>query len=154
MKTWTNGWITSRRMHEEATHNCLLGCRDCPDSLPHYLQCSHLYALVKFMLHDTELANSDPSVRFALSNPSEIQMKVVCCIFSAYHALKSKVRAREIIPSSETDVTTFHGAGSALRHAWSTFAQHFGAAAGEFSIGHRSFSLPRFLILLSSVCPH
>ena len=52
IKTWLNGWVTSRRMHEDPMLGCLLGCRQGEDCLAHYLVCPHMYALQNFLFKD------------------------------------------------------------------------------------------------------
>ena len=44
VKTWLNGWATSHRMHKDPILECILGCKDAPDSLIRYIFCPHLYA--------------------------------------------------------------------------------------------------------------
>ena len=88
-KTWLNGWVTSYRMTEPVLHNCLFGCRGSTDSLDHYMQCPHIFALTSFLIPAT---NSEPLIRFGLMHPCKEQCKVVACIFSGYHAVKSMVR--------------------------------------------------------------
>ena len=145
LKTWTNGWITSHRMHEEHEHPCLLGCHGKIDDLSHYVQCPYIYAIIKFLIPEV---SSDPLTRLGLVKTSEYELKIVCCIFSAYHGLRANVYAG-IIPLHPKSCTSI-GDGASLRLSWSSFAQHFSAAAGEISIYHRSFSLPEFIIFLVS----
>ena len=49
LKSWTNGWATSHRMHEDHALDCVLGCSGCRDSLSHYLHCPHMYAFQKYI---------------------------------------------------------------------------------------------------------
>ena len=146
LKTWLNGWVTSHRMQEEVRHSCLLGCHGKPDSLHHYVQCPHMYALTKFFIDDT---SAEPLYRLGLINPHKQCLKVVCCMFSAYHALKAQIRSKQIAAPTN-DHTTFHSAGAQLRRCWSVFAETFAAEAGEFAIQHRSFSLPQIIAFLAS----
>ena len=147
LKTWLNGWVTSYSMHEDVLLNCLFGCHRQPDSLHHYVQCPHMFALLKFLKHD---CSPEPLTRLGLINPNGCCMKVVCCMFSAYHAVKAKVRAGQITDISAINGNTFSSAGPALRFAWSVFAQTFAAEAGEFAIQCRAFSLPKFIAFLTS----
>ena len=39
LKTITNGWCTSTRMHEPVHLKCIFGCRDAKDCISHYLKC-------------------------------------------------------------------------------------------------------------------
>ena len=108
-------------MHEDILHNCLLGCPDCPDSLAHYVQCPHVFALHKFFINE---ASADPLARLGL-------------IQTHTHDLKAQIRSGKLQPCIATDAETFHP-GPFLRQAWSVYAQAFAAEAGELSINHRS----------------
>ena len=90
IKTWLNGWVTSHRMHEPVLHDCLLGCVGKPDDLRHYVQCPHMYALIKYFIADT---SDYPLARLGLTNPHASCLKCVCCTFSAYHAVKGQIRS-------------------------------------------------------------
>ena len=136
LKTWLNGWATSHRMHEDPVLKCLLGCRDGRDSLSHYCMCPHMYALVNFLLEDT---SEIPLQRIGLRYPSKKSLIDVACMFSAYHAVKSMVRAGKI-PVHEDELPT-----SALKLAWSVFAETFVAEAGECGRVCASFSLAKFI---------
>ena len=134
-------------MHEDTVHNCLLGCCEEPDSLSHYVQCPHIFAMMRYFLQD---CSADPLVRLGLISPSISCLKVVCCMFSAYHALKGKVRAGIIAAPGDNSSETFHNTGSSIRCCWSVFAQSFAAEAGEHAVAHRAFSLPKFMFFIAS----
>ena len=143
IKTWLMGWVTSYRMHEDPLLSCILGCTGQPDSMHHYVHCPHLFALLRYQLQHS---SSDPLERLGLINPNHDCLKIVCCTFSAYHAVKAQIRARAIAaPIKETAVNS-----SSLRMCWSVFAQTFQAEAGERAIPCRSFSLPQFIRFLAS----
>jgi hypothetical protein len=116
LKTWLNGWVTSYRMTEPVLHNCLLGCRDCPDNLDHYLQCKHIFALTSFLIPAT---SSEPLVRFGLMQPCKEQCKVVACIFSSYHAVKRSIRESQFAGGGQN---IDYSCGAALRYTWTLFA--------------------------------
>ena len=78
--------------------------------------------------------------RLALVNPNEEQLKVVCCMFSGYHAIKGLVRSEKI---SARDID--EGAPPFLREAWSVFAQTFSSEAVMHGLTVRAFSLPSFI---------
>jgi len=139
MKTWLNGWATSHRMHEDPILPCLFGCKDHKDSLPHYVMCPQIFACLMFLFRDI---SSDPLVRLGIKNPSIQSMNICSCLFSAYHAVKAKVRAGKIHVHAET-VTT-----STLRVIWGAFAEVLAAEAGELRVPTRAFSLPKFLSFL------
>ena len=45
IRTWSNGWFTSVRMHEPIALPCIFGC-DAGDTLHHYLKCDVLWTLI------------------------------------------------------------------------------------------------------------
>ena len=139
IKTWLNGWATSHRMHEDPILPCLFGCKDHRDSLPHYVMCPNIYAFQRYLFGDVP---SDPLDRFGIKNPSIQSMKISSCLFSAYHAVKAKVRAGRIIVHADA-VTT-----STLRVIWGAFAEVLAAEAGELRVATRAFSLPKFISFL------
>ena len=69
-------------------------------------------------------------------------MKISSCLFSAYHAVKAKVRAGKINVRADA-VTT-----STLRVIWGVFAEVLAAEAGELRVATRAFSLPKFMSFL------
>ena len=143
LKCWCNGWATSRRYHDDKLLPCLLGCVSCQDSLEHYLQCPHLYALWSFLAGS---ASPDPLKRWGLIDPEGLQFKYVCCVFSGYHALRRESRrTNEFFEYNQTKLT-----GTQLRIFWSVFANTFSVEAGELSIYCTQFSLPSFLTMLNS----
>ena len=135
VKTWLNGWATSHRMHEDPILECVLGCKDAPDSLSHYISCPHLFALRRFLFDGI---SGDPSICFGIKSPRIFSFKVMSCTFSAYHALKAEIRAGEIDMHSE----------GRLKHAWSVFANVCRTEAGDLHENARAFSLPKFIDLL------
>ena len=144
IKTWLNGWATSHRMNEDIVLDCLLGCNVGCDSLKHYVMCPHLLALMRYFLPN---CSNLPLVRLGVSAPIQSSLLAIACSFTAYHALKGKVRASTIHmqPNSQTKIVT--------RLAWSVFADAFSAEAGECSLHPRSFSLPKFIISLINNAP-
>ena len=137
IKTWLNGWATSRRMKEDVTLPCLLGCDGGEDSLNHYVQCPHLFAFCKYLF------NSDacPLIRLGIKCPTTLNLKIVSCVFSAYHALKAQVRDGRI---------SMHENTRTIRISWSVFADALAAEAGECHISFVAFSLPKFVSFLTN----
>ena len=43
LKTWTNTWTTTRRLHNPDKGVCVFGCRAQPDDFRHYAFCSPLW---------------------------------------------------------------------------------------------------------------
>jgi len=142
IKTWLHGWVTSHRMTEDLILPCLLGCHGHEDSLKHYVMCPHMYAMQQFLI--AEEVSSDPLVRIGIKNPSIHSMLINSCLFSAYHAVKAKVRAG-LIDLHQDIMTT-----QAIQATWSVFADAFKAEAGGLRVHTRAFSLPKFISFLSS----
>jgi hypothetical protein len=156
LKTWLNGWVTSYRMGEDEKLCCLFGCIGQPDNMKHYVHCTHLFALQRFFCEET---SDNPLKRLSLINPTKSSLKINCCTFAGYHAVKAKVRAGSIHINSvcnEQNISydTYHAPGSVIRSVWSLFAQSFAAEAGELAVPHRSFSLPKFMFFLSNEWKH
>jgi len=139
LKTWLNGWATSHRMHEDTLLQCVLGCKDAPDSLNHYVFCPHMCAFQKFIFDGI---SNDPLIRIGIKSPCEFSFKVISCLFSAYHALKSDIRAGKIRMQPEG------WNQPSLRCAWSVFANVLKTEAGELHVFNRAFSLPKFIDFL------
>ena len=126
-------------MHEDVQLDCLLGCRHGIDSLTHYVMCPHLYAMMNYFIEET---SEDPLRRFGLKDANRNSLAIVGCTFSAYHALKARVRSGKI-QMQENTMTN-----SSVREAWSVFAESFAAEAGECRIPCSAFSLPKFIQFL------
>ena len=103
LKTWSNTWTTSTRMHENDALPCLFGCTmDDRDALDHYLSCLNLWAGIflagrgyvppirwSFFFEDVwkRLLLVQPSIPAALD---------LVTAFLAYHAVKHENR-REVL---------------------------------------------------------
>ena len=77
--------------------------------------------------------------------PCKEQCKVVACIFSSYHAVRSSIRESHFASGGQN---IDYSCGATLRNNWTLFAQTFGAEAGEMAINTRAFSVPAFLRFL------
>ena len=75
-------------------------------------------------------------------------MKIVCCVFTGYHAVKNKVRSQQIIIEDQD-----HYGGTCLRTLWTNFAEAASAEAAELSVSFRRFSVPKFMNFLSQGSP-
>ena len=144
IKTFPNAWVTSYRLHEDTLLNCLFGCQGQPDSLEHYLQCSHLSSLMRFLVAGT---SRFPLIRWGLQTPSKSALQTVCCTFSGYHACKSKVRMQQMSVNFDSWESL------PLQTSWTTFAEAFRAEASELCLKTRSFSVPSFLNYLMQGSP-
>ena len=122
-------------MHEEHILGCILGCQNAIDSMSHYVHCPHMYAFQRFLF---EGISEDPLIRFGIKAPGMFNLKVLSCLFSAYHALKGGIRAGKI---------NMHSINW-LNSAWSTFANVIKAEAGEMHLNTRAFSLVNFIDFL------
>ena len=139
MKTWTNSWATSHRSHDPVALPCFFGCRAQKDSLIHYLQCPHLFALMKLFNRSTD---SNPLIRFGLVEPSLESLSVVCSASAGYHAIRRNVRKTSFAPA-DIELTS-----SDICHFWTLFAADFSAEAREHSASCTKFSVPDFLRFL------
>ena len=90
-KKWLNGWATSHRMHEDSILDCVLGCKNAADSLNHYVHCPHLFAIQRYLFEDI---SEYPIIRFGIKAPGFSNLKVLSCVFTAYHASKGDIRAK------------------------------------------------------------
>ena len=79
--------------------------------------------------------SEDPLSRFGIKSPEVFHLQVLSCVFSAYHALKSEIRAGKIV---------LHRSGW-LNASWSVFAQTLLAEAGELHLNIGSFALLQFM---------
>ena len=92
IKTWTNGWATTERFHEEVILPCIFGCGG-SDSLTRYLQCEHLWSLLLSVTHGSATALSDPPIRRACLDGISLWSILNCWYaFQVYHALKIERR--------------------------------------------------------------
>ena len=129
LKTWLNGWVTSHRMSEPNPLKCIVGCAEEPDDLRHYLQCPRIFASVCFNIPGT---SDNPLIRCGIQNASNNSLLIISCIFSAYHAVKAKIRA-----SGSADHIDF-------AHYWHLFGQHFNAEAIECGLCDTLYSSAKF----------
>ena len=90
VKTISNAWTTTHRMHEQQLWTCVFGCVGCDDSTSHYLSCPLLLSLV----HEICSTPFGPSVAHRLGliepNPRHIHLLSIC--FSIYHILKGQFK--------------------------------------------------------------
>jgi len=143
LKSWCNGWATSTRYHEEIRLPCLFGCNNYSDSLEHYLQCSHIYALWKFMVPEV---HEDPLVRWGLINSSNDAFKQIACTHAGYHA----VRRHHKESGSYFCQNMTHINGALLRTSWTVFADTFTVEARELGVSSLKFSVSSFLCFLTT----
>ncbi len=136
VKTWLHGWATSHRIKGDFLHNCLLGCDDSIDGLSHYLQCSRIFAVCKFVWNDSPAC---PLERCGLKNPSKQNLLMSACAFGAYHALKNKIKSRIDANPLDTDYSA----------NWIFFAQSFSAEAVERSLVRKLFDPSAFTSFLN-----
>ena len=50
VRTWSNAWITSSRMHDLVVRSCFFGCHNSRDELAHYVSCNRLWRAVRSVL--------------------------------------------------------------------------------------------------------
>ena len=91
LKTITNAWCTTHRMHEDSRLNCIFGCRTSPDRIDHYLVCPILWSI----LDEGFGGNLTPCIfsRLNFSAPCERKLHIIAAAFEIYHALKISLRS-------------------------------------------------------------
>ena len=92
------------------------------------------------LTHSIRYFKHDPLIRFGIKAPVPSILKVLSCLFSAYHALKGDIRAGKI---------NMHSV-SWLKSAWSVFVNALKAEAGEMLLDTRSFSLPQIISFVNT----
>ena len=142
LKSWCNGWATSRRFHEDIQLPCLFGCQGHSDDLAHYLQCPHLFALWSFL---TPGVSADPLERWALINPCSESFLQLACVHSGYHAVRRNFKG------SGVDFHENKLCSASLRAAWTVFADTYSVEARELGVNALKFSVPSFLNFLANV---
>ena len=93
IKTFTNSWCTSRRLHEGGSsliiHPCFFCGEALKDDMSHYLECD---CFCDIMISATnlgaEVMNLDPLSRAGLVDPSRARFNLIACAFLVYHAIK------------------------------------------------------------------
>ena len=102
LRTACGGWTTSIRMHQEvAFSGCFFGCRDCEDSLTHYLQCPSLWSLAREMSQISELSPSLPH-RLSLVNPTKEKLVLLAFVHSLYHMCINDKECQDLHFSSDS----------------------------------------------------
>ena len=91
LKTITNAWCTSTRMHEAVSLPCIFGYKDCTDRLDHYVDCIILWSI----LHEAFGGRFSPCLvsRLNYSAPCPQKLIHIACAFEIYHALKIGLRS-------------------------------------------------------------
>ena len=100
LKTVTNAWCTSHRMHETNKLNCIFGCRTSPDRLDHYITCNLLWSL----LHEAFGGDFTPCLfaRLNFSMPCERNLYILAAAFDIYHGLK--IGLREVVDEANVSL--------------------------------------------------
>ena len=137
IKTWTNGWATTERFHEEVTLPCIFGCGG-RDNVAHYLQCDSLWTLLLSVVGAQTVHLKDTAaVRACLENTSQRSVLNCWFAFQLYHALKLDHRGtvdRAVADGDFTEVamtalellTLFAGLGEQRLHSSRRSHSHLG----------------------------
>ena len=96
LKTVTNGWCTSERMHEVVKLPCIFGCNAALDNLKHYLECRILWSLIDEAF--CGLIHPLPIGRVNYLDPNTDNVILISAAFEIYHALK--IGLREVVLSA------------------------------------------------------
>ena len=146
IKTVSNAWTTSRRMHEATQKMCFLGCM-APDDLRHYAVCPSLSILLARALC-LPLPSLPPSARFLLgiSHPPSLHVSPSYLAFTVYHT----ARARNLFVSpNEVERVIFPIVVAARRRLAALTGPHFvmdGLASPSVANGSNTRLEPHFVI--------
>ena len=92
IKTWSNAWTTTTRMHEAIELPCIFGC-PAEDELDHYLCCDPLWTLViSSSFRREELLSASPLQRIGLDSNSMQWLQMLSVALPCYHAIKTNHR--------------------------------------------------------------
>ena len=87
LKSWLNGWCTSRRFHEARTLSCLLGC-PAPDTFAHYAACPRLWNVVAARTHEQRAANTIERLGLVPGARQREALANLALAYTSYHELK------------------------------------------------------------------
>jgi hypothetical protein len=90
LKTVTNAWCTSTRMHEPVHLKCIFGCKDAKDCISHYLECLILWSIINEAFQG--FVHPLPTGKLNYLEPSSNSVIVISAAFEVYHALKIGLR--------------------------------------------------------------
>ena len=89
IKTLSNSWFTSNRMHEPVRLPCIMGCEACADRLVHYIHCAPLWDVVcTAMKRDNVWASLLGIKRLGFPKPDPTHFYLIGVMFKTYHALR------------------------------------------------------------------
>ena len=90
LRTWSNGWLTTNRMHDVSKLPCIFGCDGECDTLHHYLRCEPLWTLVYTCAksNSIQILQQSAEDRFCIQNLSSANFIRLYCAFSLYHHLR------------------------------------------------------------------
>ena len=99
VRTLSNGWTTSSRMHEPCIRSCFFGCHNSRDELAHYLSCTRLWRSVKSVLKPPLIPLSsdyfplilgDTLEKLVLREFSSFRVNIVVAVSFAYHHMRNQ----------------------------------------------------------------
>ncbi len=93
IKSFTNSWCTSRRIHEGGSNPIIHPCFFCgeagKDELAHYLECDSLWnTMISAANLGAEFLDPEPLSRAGLVDPSRARFNLIACAFWLLHAIK------------------------------------------------------------------
>jgi len=93
IKTWSNAWTTSSRMHEAETLPCVFGCGGV-DSLEHYLCCESLWTIVISCSQGrVEHLHVCPATKLGFGPMPATWLRRLVVAFNCFHAIKMAHRS-------------------------------------------------------------
>ena len=107
LRTWSNGWFTSSRMHEPTILPCIFGC-GWDDSLCHYLKCEVSWTLA-YCCHNCHLPISFVNTA-CVYNVNTLNLSLLYFVFSTYHSMRKLYHdiVSDVISSGDFSVVHMH----------------------------------------------
>jgi hypothetical protein len=93
LKTWTNVWTTTHRLHCREVFPCVFGCRASPDDLRHYVHCFPLWQAVG-RFSPFAIVDGDILSRLALVDFSASDFNTLTAAFHLYNKARSFYEAQ------------------------------------------------------------
>jgi len=103
LKTWSNSWCTTTRLHELTVWPCIFGCVGAEDSLPHYLRCPRLWSAISQVTSCPGLTYLDPAEKLGLLLPTSGMSNLIAVASRVYHSLKFDSREVVELANSTSD---------------------------------------------------
>ena len=82
VKTFVNGWATTRRYHEQVRLPCIFGCKCTIDTLEHYLTCKRIWLIAD--KHCADTVGTSVLHRLGLKEPCPKKFRRLAIAYTVY----------------------------------------------------------------------